>query len=255
MPATVARFESDIENAAARRVFRVVVVKKPPLVPADRLKGITGRLARFSTRYAAGSLKRSHNISLATRAINGTVLEPGDVFSVNKTVGERTQARGYRTARVYENKKVVPGIGGGVSQVTGTLFNAALLAGLPILEYGTHAGPVSYLPFGRDATLGWNSLDMRFKNDTAAPLYIAYEASGGILTATIYGAKRSGRQIAVSVKAKRLGPHKVTAALYRTFKQDGKVVRKERIGRSDYEWKPNAQATNKKPAAAGKRSA
>jgi vancomycin resistance protein YoaR len=158
---------------------------------------------------------------------------------MNQTVGERTQKRGYLTAPVFVEGKVVPGIGGGVSQVTGTLFNAALLAGLPIEQYQTHDRPVHYLPVGRDATVAWGLLDMKFKNNTSAPIYISYKVSGGRLVATLYGARVSGERVALSVQAKQVGPRHVTAELYRTIKKNGKVEKKERVGRSDYTWKPN----------------
>ena len=81
-------------------------------------------------------------MKIAMKAINGTIVPPKGVFSLNRTVGERTQARGYRTAPVIVDGKKVPGIGGGVSQITGTLFNAALLGGMKIVEYRTHAKPI-----------------------------------------------------------------------------------------------------------------
>jgi vancomycin resistance protein YoaR len=239
--ASTQRLANLIENKASARMLRLVVRKKPPQVTAEKLKGITGQLSRFTTYFNPTKTKRVHNIRLAVRSIHGRILPPGHVFSLNDTVGERTQQRGYRTAPVIERGKVVPGIGGGVSQVTATLFNAALLAGLPIEEYHAHSKPVLYLPPGRDATVAWNARDLKFKNTTHGPLYLDYRVSGNRLTATLYGKRPpSGRRIVLKVNAKRLAPEHIKTELYRIVKQSGKIVRKERIGASDYNWKPDA---------------
>src|SRR5205085_11514409 len=138
-------------------------------------------------RFDPGNLKRAHNIQLAVQTVNGTVIPSGQTFSLNQALGKRTQARGYRTAVVFERGKKVPGIGGGVSQVTGTLFNAALLAGLKVREYHNHSRPVPYLPVGRDATLAWGLKDLKFKNNTPAPIKLSYTIKGNRLVASLYG--------------------------------------------------------------------
>lgn len=237
--ASAQRLADLVEKKATARTLRLIVRKKTARVTAQALQGITGRLGQFSTYFNADRAKRVKNIRLAVRSIHGIVLPPGQVFSLNKTVGERTQQRGYRTAQVIEQGKVVPGIGGGVSQVTGTLFNAALLAGLLVEEYHPHSKPVAYLPPGRDATVAWNASDLKFKNTTGKPLYIDYRISGNKLTATLYGKRPApGRRIALKVNAKRLAPQHIITELYRIIKQSGKVVRKERVGRADYHWQP-----------------
>jgi len=174
---------------------------------------------------------------IAIKVINGTFVKPGAVFSLNKTVGERTQARGYRTSIVFLNGYKVPGIGAGVSQVTGTIFNAALLADLPIVEYRTHSRPVTYLPVGRDATVAWGSLDMKWKNNTAAPIYINYQISGTRVTATLFGKRTAGQRVSLNVVARNLGPRRKTAQLFRTTRHGAKVIKKEKIGTSNYNWK------------------
>jgi len=151
-------------------------------------------------------------------------------------VGERTQARGYRTTMIFQNGYKVAGIGGGVSQVTGTLFNAALLAGLEIVSYRTHSRPVSYLPLGRDATVAWGNFDMKFKNNTGGPIYIKYTIQGNRATATLFGRDAAIKKAQLQVRAQRQGPHAITAQLYRTVRHNGKVVAKERVGSSHYKW-------------------
>ncbi len=226
------------QNPAALR-FNLVTEKKPPKVTKNSLKGITGRLSSFTTRFNPGSVKRTNNIIIAVKTIDGMLLPPTGVFSLNETVGERTQVRGYRTAPVIVDGRKVPGIGGGVSQVTGTLFNAALLAGLKIVEYRTHAKTVAYIPLGRDATVAWGRFDMKFKNNTDAPILIQYKIKGSALTAILYGKKTAGQKVGVKVNVLSRGVRSIRAELYRTIKQGNKIVAKEKIGISNYNWKPD----------------
>lgn len=240
VPASAWRLAGAVREDPSVRVVRLLTVKSPRR-GAEALEGIEGRLARYTTRFNPGSWKRAHNIRLAAKAVDGTVLRPGQVFSLNRTVGERTHARGYLTAPVIENGKVVPGIGGGVSQVTGTLFNAALLAGLQIVYYRTHARPARYVPMGRDATVAWGRFDMKFRNNTPAPVHISCKAAGSSLCVTLYGARPPGQRVLLTVASQRTGPSSINAKLYRTVKRRGQVIRKEMVGRSEYKWQPNRQ--------------
>jgi vancomycin resistance protein YoaR len=210
-----------------------------PNAPPRSVKGVTGILARFSTYFDAKKAKRAHNIRLAARKVDGVVLKPGEAFSLNKTVGERTHKTGFLTAPVFEDGKRVPGIGGGVSQVTGTVFNAALLAGLEIKEYHYHMKPVPYIPTGRDATVAWKLLDMRFRNSTKAPVLLRCKVQGNQITATLFGAKVPGKTVRLSVTKKKLGERHVVASLYRVIKKNGKLASKELVGKADYQWKPD----------------
>jgi vancomycin resistance protein YoaR len=236
--ASAARIVGEVRANPAVRVFRLVVKKHP--VKGPRLAGITGVLGRYSTHFNPSVVKRRNNIRLAAGAIDGTVVPPGGTFSLNRATGPRSKARGYRTAHVFMNGKLVDGLGGGVSQVTGTLFNAALVAGLPIAEYRTHQKPVKYVPVGRDATVWAGAFDMRFRNNTAAPIYISYVVQGDRLTATLYGAKRRGQTVRIGVRTRERGPGKLDAKLFRTVKRAGVVERKELVGRSHYRWKKPA---------------
>jgi vancomycin resistance protein YoaR len=240
LDASVARVKAQIEREAATRLVNLVARLKTPRVTRQTLKGITGKLTSFSTSFNPANLKRTQNMKLAIHAIDDTVIAPGATFSLNKTVGERTQARGYRTAIIFQNGYKVPGIGAGVSQVTGTLFNAALLAGLPIIEYRTHSRPVAYLPLGRDATVAWGSFDMKWKNNTHAPIYIDYQISGDRITATLFGRRTPGQDVRLRVLARNLGPRQKAAQLFRTIRRGSKIVKKERIGISRYNWKEGA---------------
>ena len=223
-------------NSGAREVSLVVNKQNPRRVTQD-FKGITGRLATYSTQYNEDTKGRTVNMVLASRAIDGILVKPGSTFSLNDTVGERTRKRGYQAAIIFEGQKKQQGLGGGVSQITGTLFNAALLAGLPIESYQTHTRPVAYVPIGRDATVSWGNFDMKFKNPTSAPLYITYVVKNGTATASIFGKKTPGQKVRLNVVSKTLGPRKIEAKLYRTILRNSKIVLKEKVGDSSYAWK------------------
>jgi len=230
------RIKQSLEkNAGTRRIALAANRSQPPITRA-RLKGINAVIATYSTNFDPGNVKRTGNMRLGIKAINGTLLSPDETFSLNKTVGERTQARGYRTTIVFENGYKVPGIGGGISQVTGTLFNAALLAGLPITSYRTHSQPVAYIPIGRDATVAYGSFDMKFKNNRKTPIFISYTLQGDRATAQLLGAK-TNQKVSLRVTSKKIGSHEIKAQLYRTIRQNGKVVAKAKVGDSHYKWK------------------
>ncbi|MBC8139337.1 MAG: VanW family protein [Fibrella sp.] len=234
---TAERITNAVSANPATVRFNVSLDKKPPVLTAERLKGINGRLAQFSTT-ASGTEARDTNIALAVEDINGTLLSPGETFSLNEVVGRRTKAKGYKEAPVFVNAKKVPGVGGGVSQVTGTLFNAAALAGLDIIQVNPHSRPVAYLPLGRDATVAYGSKDLRFKNDTDAPVYIVYAFVNDRLTATLWGKAVPGQKISLRPRVQRLGSGKINAQLYRLTKVSGKVTGKEKLLSHAYRWKP-----------------
>lgn len=240
LPTTAERLATVVARSPAMVWFRVSLDKKPPVLTADRLKGITGVMGSYSTR-ASLNAKRNKNIRLAVNSIDGTLLSPGETFSLNGTLGKLTQSRGYRTAPVFIAAETVPGIGGGVSQVTGTLFNAAALAGLKIVEVNPHSRPVSYIPVGRDATFSYGTKDLKFTNQTGAPVYVAYSFQERQLRATLFGRKRPGQKVILRPHVQRLGPGRINAHLYRVVRQNGKVVAKEKLFVHAYRWNPRTR--------------
>lgn len=224
------------ESDAAQTRFPLVRDAVAPTVTTERLKGINAILATYSTDLNPGNKGRTTNVRLASDTIDGTVLKPGETFSLNDTVGQRTPQRGYRKAIIFKDQKLEPGYGGGVSQVTGTLFNAALEAGLPIVTYRVHSRPVDYIPTGRDATVYWGSFDMKFKNNTSAPVFISYNLKGSKLTARLFG-RKTGNKVKISVRQQRVSEREINAQLYRTIRRNGKVITKQRVGTSKYDWK------------------
>ena len=166
--------------AVQRRCADVSVPVRPvrPRVTADALAGWNGlyTIGEAATAFDPRQTGRTHNIRLAAEQIDGYVLWPGDEFSLNRATGERTEEAGYREGTVIVEE--LAGIGGVVSHLDSTLFNAALAAGLELTEYHNHTLPVPYLPPGRDATVWYGSLDLRFVNTLSHPVVI-HAITGG----------------------------------------------------------------------------
>lgn len=187
-------------------------------------------LGDFSTKYAASNTNRTTNLKLAAKKINGTVLLPGETFSYNKVVGARTIAAGYKEAAIYQNGEVVDGLGGGICQISTTLFNAALFANLDIVELHNHQFVPSYVGAGRDATVVYGSKDFKFKNNRNYAIKIQCSVSGGVASFKIFGIKES-TEYDVKVKATITSntSSSIKSVTYRTLSLNGKQVSKEKI--------------------------
>lgn len=146
-------------------------------------------LSNFTTRYDAGSRNRATNIELAAKKINGTVIMPGEKFSYNTTVGRATLEAGFKEGTAYVGGKVVPDVGGGICQVSSTLYNAVLLANLEIGERNNHTFLTGYVAASRDATVYYGSLDFTFKNSRKYPVKVVASAKNGVCKVSIQGIK------------------------------------------------------------------
>jgi hypothetical protein len=135
----------------------------------------------------AGTENRLNNITLASGAINGLVLEPGEEFSFNRVVGKRTSASGYKSAPAFSGGQTVQMIGGGICQVSSTIYSAIKDTDIKIKERHPHGQPITYLPRGRDATVSWGTLDFRFVNNTEYPLRIDIGIEDRVLTVQVFG--------------------------------------------------------------------
>ncbi|MCI8852380.1 MAG: hypothetical protein HFI31_04440 [Lachnospiraceae bacterium] len=154
----------------------------------EELSKVRDVLGTFSTSYATSNRNRSQNVSNGARLINGTLLYPGDTFSAYEAISPFTKANGYEMAGAYLNGKVVDSLGGGICQVSTTLYNAALLAELEIVERFPHSMIVTYVDPSADAAIAGTYKDLKFKNTTNAPIYIeAGTDSNKVITFTIYG--------------------------------------------------------------------
>ena len=157
-------------------------------------------LGTFSTKYNAGVIGRSENIDIAAKKINGLILKPGERFSFNDIVGERTSSNGFKTASVYVGGKVVDGIGGGICQVSSTLFNAVVLADLEIVFRTNHSMPVSYVQNGRDATVSYGEIDFIFANNQPYPVRLDVVTNNGEITCSVKGIKLFDKKIEITTQ-------------------------------------------------------
>ena len=144
------------------------------------------QIAQYSTEFDKTLVNRTENIRLAAKALDGKLLAPGERFSFNESVGERTAEAGYKEAMIIEGDTFTPGLGGGVCQVSSTLYNAVILARLEILERHRHTLPISYVPTGQDATVAYPVLDFKFRNNKDAYLLIHSFTEGNTLTFQLY---------------------------------------------------------------------
>ena len=195
--------KKDIASVLLEGVKPEVELNLVPVVPVRTTAvlesmGIDGLLGNYTTWFNAGMVSRSYNISVAAKAFDNLLVMPGQVVSFNEIVGPRSSEAGYKIAPVIVNNELVDGIGGGVCQVSTTLYNSVLLANLEIVERTCHSLPVSYVPIGRDATVVDDALDLRFRNNTSDYLYIKSIVAGGQITIKIYGDTASKREVRVN---------------------------------------------------------
>lgn len=182
----VADLKAVLPNLDSSKIS-AALVESQPKVTADALRQIDGKLASFTTNYSTSPAGRKHNVGFAASLINGTVVMPGETFSYNKEVGPVTLANGFRTAGVIVGDKVEDGVGGGLCQVSSTLYQAALHSNMTITQRRNHSMAVAYLKPGMDAVVYAPSLDVKFTNNYAHPVYVQAYGDGNTLTVTLYG--------------------------------------------------------------------
>ena len=176
-------------------------VTQPELTTKEaKALGVKEVMSTFTTTFSAGDVPRVHNIGLIAAAVHGSLVRPGQVFSMNAATGQRTAAKGYRTAHVIQNGEIVDGLGGGVCQAGTTMFNTAFFAGLPVTERRNHSLHISHYPMGRDATLNWPGTDLKFRNDSPYGIYITSRATPSTLTFTFWSTSR-GYKVTSSTSA------------------------------------------------------
>lgn len=183
--------ENSIKESLHYKSNEISSIKIPteaikPTITADILSTINSNISSFSTSFTSSSMERSNNIEKAASFINGKILMPGEIFSFNDTVGERTSERGFLEAPVIVDNKIESGYGGGICQVSSTLYNSVLLAGMNAIERTHHTLPSSYVKLGMDATVDWNNIDFKFKNTFNYPILIEASTTNRILKVNIY---------------------------------------------------------------------
>src|SRR6266704_2873148 len=202
-PAATALLAVATRGGVDRDIALPVASIQPELTTAKaKALGVTERVSSFTTTFSAADAPRVHNIELIAASMNHKLIMPGGDFSMNAATGERTAAKGYRTAHVIVNGELVDGLGGGVCQAGTTMFNAVLMAGLPVLERRNHSLHISHYPLGRDATLNWPGTDLRFRNDSPYGIYITSSWSTSSLTFTLWSTSRNYK-VSLSTSAMR----------------------------------------------------
>lgn len=170
--------------------IEIPVLSVYPRVDSEILSEIRSkRIGRYITSYNPRNSRRVKNIQLATEAINNTVVFPGESFSFNRIVGKRTAAKGYLKAKVIVRGEYAEDIGGGICQVSSTLFNAVDSAGLKIVQRFSHSRHVPYIPPGRDATVSWYGPDFVFRNSYHHPILIRAKTIGNLVVILVYSSE------------------------------------------------------------------
>lgn len=193
-------------------------------------------LATYSTKYV-NNPDRTTNLRLASNKINGTVIMPGEIFSFNKVVGKRTAKAGYKDAAIFSDGQVTDGLGGGICQITSTLYNAVVFANLEITSRRNHMFVPSYVTGGRDATVVYGSTDFKFKNSRSYPIKIISSVEGGIATVSIYGYKNANDpeyEISIETNLVKTTSTSLVYDAYKVYKQNGNVVNREKMSRDTY---------------------
>lgn len=243
--------DATLEKLVFSDVCEVVCVDVPPAVTAELLRKNTVKIASFSTSYATSSPARKKNVELAATRLNGKVVPSGGELSFNETVGARTTENGFCEAKVIVNGEYTTGVGGGVCQVSTTLYNAWLLTGQSVPVSRAHSLVPSYVRPGLDAMVSETG-DLVVRNDSRFPLYIHSEANGSLLTFILFGPKPE-YEIVVTNELVRSIPYEEyetiegdadavlsypkPRAIYRSFRlyrENGREIVKEVLRLSDY---------------------
>lgn len=239
-------------------IIKLKITKPKITVEQFGEEAFPDRLAIFSTNYNAGDVNRTTNLRLACQKINGKVVMPGDIFSYNATLGERTVAAGYKDAKIFSAGEVVDGLGGGICQISSTLYNAVVMSNLEIVERRNHQFVTSYLPAGKDATVVYGITDFKFKNTRKYPIKLKAGIQGGVATISVYGMKedeeyditletRTVGTLAFSTKyveddsleegkevVKQKGANGIQTETYKVMSQNGKVVSRSLLSKDTY---------------------
>ncbi|MCC0644480.1 MULTISPECIES: VanW family protein [unclassified Clostridioides] len=249
-------FDSQVKKG--KYTNKLVVKATSAKIKKEQLANIDTNLGKYATTFKTSQVNRSINIKLATDSISNILLMPGETFSFNEHTGKRSKANGYKSAPVIVEGEMEDDYGGGVCQVSSTLYNSVLYAGLEITNVKNHTIPSSYVPKGRDATVADSGIDFLFKNNLKHPIYIKNYVSGNQLVCNIYGSAEDKQNITISTKLdgvsqttmKRVndssmpkGKEKVdksgrnaySVSTYRTFNDaNGKKIKTEKIANSYY---------------------
>lgn len=268
---SVSNIVKELENHNLKVDLSVQVVE--PSIKSEELKEVNTLLGTYTTKFDSSVSGRTTNIKLATSRTSDVLLMPGDTFSYNEHTQMRTVQNGYKNAPVIVQGVVQEGVGGGVCQVSSTLFNTVLYSGLEIVSTQNHSIPSSYVEKGRDAMVNDGGTDFVFKNSLNYPVYIKNYVSGNTVTCQIYGSSKDKQNIQISTSIDgvsvapikkvddptiKKGEEKVlekgrdgyTVSTYRIYKDsNGDVIKKEKVATSYYPKKQGVIAVGTKEEA------
>lgn len=233
----IASTKESIYDAIKNKDYKSIDLKvniKEPKISTEAVKSVNTLLAEFSTKFSTKDSNRVTNVVLSAKATSDVLLMPGEEFSYNNLTGKRTTSNGYKDAPVIINGKLEQDVGGGVCQVSSTLFNSVLYSGLDVTSRRNHSLKSSYVSIGRDAMVSDGGSDFRFKNPYSHPVYIKNTVSNGVITSKIYGNISDKKNISIKVD-----PYTTegldAAKTYIEYKDsNGKVIRTQYISNSVY---------------------
>ncbi len=248
-----------VDNLATTEVaLRIEENMEPEVTTADlEAMDITTLIASFSTKYNAGQVARSENLAVASKSLDLLIVKPGETVSFNDIVGERTAARGFKQAIIIENGEFTPGMGGGVCQVSTTLYGALIRSELLIVERNPHSIPIAYVKPGQDAMVAWGSSDLKFKNEYDTPVLLHTECGGGTITMMVFGAASYKKEVEIvsevlryipfstetrldkslqpgTTKVKSSGNRGLECKVYKKILEDGEVVSTKMLSHNTY---------------------
>lgn len=216
----------------------IIPLKKlePSIKVKDLDKGaFPDLLASFTTYYGTGDSGRCYNIYLAAKSITETVVMPGETFSYNNLIGECSTRTGYRESTIYLNGELAKGIGGGICQVSTTLYNAVLRANLEVVQRRNHSLSVTYVPLGQDAMVSIGSSDFQFKNNRDYPIKVVASTGTGNVTCQIYGLKNSTEyEVKLETRVISKTATKTKTETYKILYLNGKEVSRTLISTDTY---------------------
>ena len=234
--------KESIYDAIKNKDYKAIDLKvniKQPKINTEAAKSVNTLLAEFSTKFSTNDSNRVTNIVLSAKATSDVLLMPGEEFSYNNLTGKRTKSNGYKDAPVIINGKLEQDVGGGVCQVSSTLFNSVLYSGLDVTSRRNHSLKSSYVSIGRDAMVSDGGSDFRFKNPYSHPVYIKNTVSNGVITSKIYGNASDKKNISIKVEPYTTGGLDAAKTYIEYRDSNGNVIRTQYISNSVYKNKNN----------------
>lgn len=233
----IASTKESIYDAIKNKDYKAIDLKvniKEPKISTEAAKSVNTLLAEFSTKFSTNDSNRVTNIVLSAKATSDVLLMPGEEFSYNNLTGKRTKSNGYKDAPVIINGKLEQDVGGGVCQVSSTLFNSVLYSGLDVTSRRNHSLKSSYVSIGRDAMVSDGGSDFRFKNPYSHPVYIKNTVSNGVITSKIYGNSSDKKNISIKVEPYTTGGLDAAKTYIEYRDSNGNVTRTQYISNSVY---------------------